>query len=47
MCGWRGDPTGTREDAKIQSERHRRQAHRQAAVDAERQRRYRLNAAVR
>jgi hypothetical protein len=44
-CGWRGDPAGTRDDARLQSERHRRQVHYRAAVDADRQRRHRLNAA--
>jgi hypothetical protein len=44
-CGWRGDPVPDRGDARTQAERHRRGVHRGAAVDADRQRRHRLNAA--
>jgi hypothetical protein len=45
MCGWRGDPVGDQFDAKRQADRHRYQAHRPAALHAERQRRYLMNAA--
>jgi hypothetical protein len=45
-CPWRSDPFGSKADADRAASRHRFAEHRRAAVDAERQRRHRLNAAA-